>query len=602
NPVFLLFTDAEEAGLLGAEAFTAEHPWARQVGVTVNLEARGTSGPSLLFETSENNAWLIKAYAKAVSRPLASSLFFQIYRNMPNSTDLSVFKRNNIPGLNLAFVDHSVYYHTPLDDLNHLDPGSLQHQGDTALALVRKLADMDLRQPAHGNAVYSDLLGLTVLWWPEPWTVPLAMVISLLLLAVTVSLVRAGQVSIRSIGWGLLAWFAGILISVLFSIGFMWVARKLTGTQSPWYAYPLPMRLALWSGALLVGEGIAILFSRRAQFWGLGLGAWLWWAILSTASAFMLPAVSVYFLAPAGIAALGLIIVRFTGLRYKASAAQAACIAGALTAGLFWMQLALLLERVMGFGIFPVIMSALALTVSTLMPFFINTSRSKRWPLRVLAAAAAVMLVSTVAALTAPHYSEKRPRPLNIIHFEDRDAGTAHWVAVSFSGDLPDALRRAGRFIDKSEGVFPWSIGPCFVAKAEALAVPAPELVRISEESVNGERIVKTRLRSPREGNGITLIVSKKASLKAINMEGKPISFSSNTDREKYWYFGCVNPPRDGCNVEIHLGDNNPVEVMILDESFGLSAGGETLIQARAPLAVPCRDGDKTMILRHDKL
>src|SRR5688572_20581538 len=48
NPVFLLIDDGEEAGLLGAEAF-ARHPWAREVGAVVNLEARGTSGPSYLF-------------------------------------------------------------------------------------------------------------------------------------------------------------------------------------------------------------------------------------------------------------------------------------------------------------------------------------------------------------------------------------------------------------------------------------------------------------------------------------------------------------------------------------------------------------------------
>src|SRR5690606_32965390 len=49
NSVILLFTDGEEMGLLGAEAF-ALHPWLDDVGVVVNLEARGTAGQSILFE------------------------------------------------------------------------------------------------------------------------------------------------------------------------------------------------------------------------------------------------------------------------------------------------------------------------------------------------------------------------------------------------------------------------------------------------------------------------------------------------------------------------------------------------------------------------
>lgn len=46
--VIFLLTDGEEAGLLGAAAFTEQHPWAKEVGLVLNFEARGTSGPSFL--------------------------------------------------------------------------------------------------------------------------------------------------------------------------------------------------------------------------------------------------------------------------------------------------------------------------------------------------------------------------------------------------------------------------------------------------------------------------------------------------------------------------------------------------------------------------
>ena len=43
-------------------------------------------------------------------------------------------------GVNFAFSEEVAHYHTPLDSLHHLDPGSLQHQGDNALAMTRTLA------------------------------------------------------------------------------------------------------------------------------------------------------------------------------------------------------------------------------------------------------------------------------------------------------------------------------------------------------------------------------------------------------------------------------------------------------------------------------
>ncbi len=51
--IIVLFTDGEEAGLLGAEAFAHAHPWMKDAGLILNFEARGNRGPSLLFETSQ---------------------------------------------------------------------------------------------------------------------------------------------------------------------------------------------------------------------------------------------------------------------------------------------------------------------------------------------------------------------------------------------------------------------------------------------------------------------------------------------------------------------------------------------------------------------
>ena len=88
HDVIALFTDGEEAGLLGAAAFVREHPWAKDVAIVVNFEARGTTGRSFMFETGPGNLDAV-ARAAVAGDATAGSVFTTIYRTLPNDTDLS---------------------------------------------------------------------------------------------------------------------------------------------------------------------------------------------------------------------------------------------------------------------------------------------------------------------------------------------------------------------------------------------------------------------------------------------------------------------------------------------------------------------------------
>jgi hypothetical protein len=135
NDVIFLFTDGEEPGLLGSHAFVAEHPWAKDAGLVLNFEARGTSGPAIMFETSDRNGWLIKEFAKAAPHPIAHSLAYEIYRLLPNDTDLTVFKKAQMPGLNFAYINGLTNYHTQLDSTKEINESSLQNECAYELSL-----------------------------------------------------------------------------------------------------------------------------------------------------------------------------------------------------------------------------------------------------------------------------------------------------------------------------------------------------------------------------------------------------------------------------------------------------------------------------------
>ena len=176
NDVIFLITDGEERGLLGADVFMREHPWRNEPGVVLNFEARGTGGPSYMFETSEGNAWLIDALASAGPRAEATSVAYEIYRRMPNDTDMTLFKRGGLQGMNFAFIDHREFYHRPQDDVGHLDRRSVQENGNYALGLARIFGNRDLREPHSGNAIYFPTRLTPLVVYPGWWATPLAWV------------------------------------------------------------------------------------------------------------------------------------------------------------------------------------------------------------------------------------------------------------------------------------------------------------------------------------------------------------------------------------------------------------------------------------------
>lgn len=136
NDIVFVLTDAEEACLCGAAAFATSHPLAADGGVVLNLEARGSTGPVIMFETSRNNAKLVDVFGRAAPHPVGTSFAVEIYRALPNDTDFTAFLDQKFIGLNSAYIDGGAIYHTPLDTPEAMDRGSLQQHGDNALGLA----------------------------------------------------------------------------------------------------------------------------------------------------------------------------------------------------------------------------------------------------------------------------------------------------------------------------------------------------------------------------------------------------------------------------------------------------------------------------------
>jgi hypothetical protein len=180
NDIIILFTDAEELGLNGAALFVTQHQWAKEVGLVLNFEARGSSGPSyMLMETNDGNAKMVDVFSDGkVQYPVSNSLMYSIYKMLPNDTDLTVFREEGkIQGFNFAFIDSHFNYHTAQDKFQNLDPKTLAHQGSYLFPLLNHFANADLKylNSTDDKVYFSVPFGF--LSYPFGWILPMLIVV-----------------------------------------------------------------------------------------------------------------------------------------------------------------------------------------------------------------------------------------------------------------------------------------------------------------------------------------------------------------------------------------------------------------------------------------
>lgn len=584
RPVLLLIDDGEEAGLLGAEAFVRSPAFA-EVGAVVNLEARGTSGASLMFETRQDNAWVVRRLAAALPRPLANSVFYTIYQRMPNDTDFTVFKAAGVQGANFAFVGDVLHYHTPLDDLAHADLGSLQHHGEHALATVRAFATADLEAPAKGDAVFFDLLATGIVAWPERLGLPLAAATLLLALVSCRGLARRNGLRLAGLVRGFLAALLVPVAAVAGGIVLLWILRRFGAFPAAWVAHQTIARLAFWALAFTVFASCGALL-RRAKPGEAWAGGTLLFVGLGALLAALLPGLSYLFLAPALVAG-GLALAWAFG---PGRGWLAIVLPSGLAMALFF-PFAWQLDDGLGVGVLP---GTAALVGLALVPALGALTAPPRW---LMPSAVAAVLALGVAAVGLPTASPEQPAHINLQYLWDADAASARWTAAS-EGPLPAALAATG-FAAQRSLLFAWS-GPVFVAAAPAQPLPPPELALTSSEERGDGRRVRFLLRSPRGAPLARLALPPESGVLGAIVGGQrvPTERRRRAGGHDWTLLQCATLPAAGIEIELQLATRQPLAVNVQDVSPGLPEAAAPLRAARGPAAVPVGSGDSTVVTR----
>jgi hypothetical protein len=613
HSIILLIDDGEEAGLLGARAFVDFHPWAKTVRAAVNLDARGTSGPSLMFETGSADDWVIRLFAQNARRPSATSIAYALYKMLPNDTDFTTFKAAGYQGLNFAYVGSEPHYHTALDNSANVSLYSLQHHGENALPAIVALANSDLENLPQREAVFFDIFGRVLVHWPASRSLPAALIFMLLLVAQIAWMIRNNRLSLREYLWGMVGWLVSMVVTGLLALIVGRVIHLAGGTPVDWVAYPQPINVAFWALAVTVVTTHALLFTSRARFWGLWAGTWTWWALLAILVSWQSPAMSYVALVPVVVAA-------FAGLPTTLRRSQTASGLGAgdglgaataailplAAAAIVAFEPALLLYAALGNRGLVFIAVLVGFICTPLAPL---CSDLRGVPgLRGLAIPWLPILVtglSIFAAIVVPAYSAKAPERVNIEFSQDADSGNAQWIVEPDSARLPEPIRLAATFRGPVRNALPWDSHAAFVSDAPHLDLAPPTFTVLAVAESDGKRNYRTLLRSERGAPYAAILFPPGSGVDSVRVAGQPVEPLAAQIRNYFngWtIYACPAMPAAGVEIGFSVPLGKPVEVSAADQNYGLPPDGAFLAKSRPFTATASQNGDVTIVSRRVQL
>jgi hypothetical protein len=235
NDIVVLISDAEELGLLGAQAFVDAHSWINDIGLILNFEARGSGGPSyMLMETNGKNSKLLREFlATKPNFPAANSLMYSIYKELPNDTDLTIFREDaNINGFNFAFIGDHFDYHTAQDSYERLDRETLLHQADYLTTSLNYFSNSDLTDfNSDEDFVYVNFPFIKLIAYPFSWVFPMVALCGILFLVLLFFGISLNKIDVK----GILKGFIPFLVSLILCGGISFGLWKLLLIIHPQY-------------------------------------------------------------------------------------------------------------------------------------------------------------------------------------------------------------------------------------------------------------------------------------------------------------------------------------------------------------------------------
>lgn len=581
RPLYILITDGEEQGLIGASRFVEHDPVAPLIGAVVSLEARGNRGPASMFETSDPNgrdlAALLPHPEDRMKGAVANSLSVDIYRAMPNGTDVTEYLTLDMDAANYAMTGHEAHYHTRYDTLEHLNPASVFHVGGSALAAVEGFMTVNAATP-DSPKIYSDVFGLGVIALPQAFALPL---VGLALILCAAALLRTSR-DAAPLWRVLLLPFAALAVGTGAAVLCGIVVAAIRPESAFGTAWPIALRGLFLAVSLGAAACVARWLYRPAGADRYLVGAWAVLMVLGLIVSFVFFGGVVLFALPALFVIPGAVLLMLNrpGWVTRLAYALFTLAAGVTLASSLTMHV--MAEGALFVETSAPLMALIVWVFIVGLPLMWRKGGSTRRP---LIGAGITAVVFAVASLTVPAYSEDAPLGRSLIHVSGDDLDGAYFI-LDRRDPLPDSMADAAPFT-RGEA-------DSRLANVWTTPAPAPDLTpaytEVLRNTVAGDlRTIELRITAPDADWMRIYAAAKRPALQSLSVNGVGLSAAEG----ELPFIECTGRTcRDLIILMEGLPALEPLELDIRTSAYGLDASADALLAARPDWITPQHDGD----------
>ncbi len=577
NDIIVLFTDGEEVGLDGAKLFTRKHPWAKDIALALNFEARGSGGPSnMIVETGQGNKNLVQGFIAANPEfPVASSLMYSVYKMLPNDTDSTVLREeSDIDGLFFAFIDDHFDYHTSNDTFDRLDRNTLQHQGSYLLPLVHYFANADLSQiKSDEDYVYLNFPFLKMISYPFTWVTPMVILAAILFILLLLYGFKRGRLKIPDVGRGFVPFLLSLIIAGLLGYyGWLLILKIYPQYKEIQHGFTYNGHTYI---AFFVALTLTLLFiiyrkfSRKIHPANLMVAPLFFWLLINIGVAVYLKGAA-FFIIPTYFGLLALWVL----IRQEQ---PNLLLMGLLSAPAIFIFAPLIQFFPVGLGLKMIVISC----VFTVLLFGLLQSILGFYRLKKLLALVSLLLsfFFLVKAHLSSHFSEERQKPNSLLYYLDTDTQKAYWITYDKELDEWTQQYFGEQQLDpllyvESPSANKYHIGYSYAAEAPTLEIPIFEALR-NYDSIDGhQRKVSFTLVPKRDVDVIRLYADRNTLFNSLSLNGIPlaldslgIAFGGRKDDGLINYYVS---PNDTLQVSYSTSADAKVTFKVLEYSFDL--------------------------------
>lgn len=535
NDLIILFTDAEEVGLVGAKLFVREHRWAKDVGLSLNFEARGSGGPSsMIVETNQGNKNLIKGFMKANPEfPVASSLLYSVYKMLPNDTDSTILREEgDIDGLFFAFIDDHFDYHTAGDNFERMDRNSLEHQGSYLMPLLNYFADADLGLiQSTEDYVYTNFPVIKMIAYPFSWVMPMLITAILLFISLLVIGFKTRKLNLKSVLKGFVPFLLSIL--VMFIVGFFgWsillkiyphyteILQGFTYNGHAYIGFFVSLSLALcWFSYSK--------FQKEESTANIFVAPLFLWLIINILLAVYLKGAA-YFILPFYCALVSFWIL----IKKESSSSFLHLILG--TPAIFMFS-PLVQTFPVGLGLRTIVISTVftVLIFGLLLSFLSTFAYKKR--------ASIVFMITALCLFVFAHatsdFNEDHKKPNSLIYMQDLDTKKAYWL--TYDSILDDWTKiyiglepKEASTLFNPSARSKYNSGYTFAAEAPHYDIPHYKATIMQDTLIGNQRKVRLKFSAGKKADVLRLYVDQKITFSALSYNGievvKKLTYKKN--------------------------------------------------------------------------